>query len=159
MAFPSVQAIPGFSAITQLHLDTPVEQEWNLAIQRSLGGNSSFEIAYVGKELTHLQNNGVTNVPTPGPGSVQARRPFVTLGQGSYITNDGTSNYNGLQLKAEKRFSQGLSFLATYTWSKTLGNFSGDAGGSGYQDPLNRRANYGPLTWDFRHVAVFQHSL
>jgi len=34
----------------------------------------------------------------------------------------GMSNYHALQVQARKRFSQGLSFLVSYTWSKTLTN-------------------------------------
>ncbi|PYV17157.1 MAG: hypothetical protein DMG21_09175 [Acidobacteria bacterium] len=34
----------------------------------------------------------------------------------------GVSDYNALQIQARKAFSAGLSFLASYTWSKTLTN-------------------------------------
>ena len=43
------------------------------------------------------------------------------------LTNDGISNYNAFQLTVEHRFSQGLSFVANYTFSKTLDNESVEA--------------------------------
>ena len=46
----------------------------------------------------------------------------------------GSSNYNSLQLKAEKRFSSGLGFIAAYTFSKLI-----DVGQLGYRDPLGNR--------------------
>ena len=46
----------------------------------------------------------------------------------------GLSTYNALQIKAEKRFSEGLGFLAAYTWQKTISR-----GDEGYRDPINNR--------------------
>lgn len=34
----------------------------------------------------------------------------------------GTSSYHSLQVEARKHFSQGLQFLVSYTYSKTLSN-------------------------------------
>jgi hypothetical protein len=46
----------------------------------------------------------------------------------------GSSDYNSLQLKAERRFSNGLAFLIAYTHSKMI-----DIGNNGYRDPLGNR--------------------
>jgi hypothetical protein len=54
--------------------------------------------------------------------------PFPDLGGIGQVSFAGVSTYNSLQMKAEKRFSHGLTFLATYTWSHALDDAS-DAGG------------------------------
>src|SRR2546425_1043263 len=78
----------------------------------------------------------------------QALRPFPQYQQESnsqmrrWSEGVGISTYHALQIQARKHFSQGLSFLVSYTWSKTLtdaesifGEFSGFT-----QDYYNRKA-------------------
>jgi hypothetical protein len=82
-------------------------------------------------------NPAVVHVPFPGFQALwgggatlgQALRPFPQYGTDSIQNNGqmednseqvGVSNYHSLQIQGRKRFSQGLTFLASYTWSKTL---------------------------------------
>ena len=46
--------------------------------------------------------------------------PFPDFGGGSYQATYGASTYHGLQTKLEEQFSNGLTFLLTYTWSKAM---------------------------------------
>ena len=57
---------------------------------------------------------------------------------GNYFGNDSSSNYNALQVKLDKRFSQGLQFQANYTWSKAF-NHSNDSGFLYSVDPRELR--------------------
>jgi hypothetical protein len=72
----------------------------------------------------------------------------------------GVSNYYAGMVRAEKRFSKGLSFLATYTYSKFLantvdaGSVLGNEGGS-YSNYYNRAADYGPDGNDIRSRFAF----
>jgi hypothetical protein len=75
------------------------------------------------------------------------------------------SIYNALQIKAEKRFSHGLQFLATYVWSKSLDGASstGDAvtwlgGITHLQDPNNRALERALSTWDIPSVLQFSYT-
>jgi hypothetical protein len=126
--FPAVDPnhITGASVTTSAegagsHLHSPVLDEWNLNIQHELPGNLLVEIAYVGSKATHLGTMLDYNQdPTPGPGDIQSRRPFPQFGSFSSMVNRGNSNYNALQLKADKRVSRGLMFLSAFTFSKSL---------------------------------------
>jgi hypothetical protein len=99
-------------------------QVWNFSIQRQLPGNMMFSAAYVGTHGLHLYRDLQLNQTLPGPGPFGPRLPFYSVAPNiptvDQRNGDGNSHYNALQLKAEKRFSYGLSFLAAYTWSKTM---------------------------------------
>jgi hypothetical protein len=102
--------------------DNPIgiTNQWNINIQRTLPGNSLFSAAYVGSNTVKNGTNADLNQPEPGPGPNNPRRWFP--GFSNIITNVPVAgaNYQGLELKFERRFHQGLSFLNGYTWSKTL---------------------------------------
>lgn len=102
----------------------PYVDSWNFSVERSLANSLNVSASYVGNIGRHLNGGFGLNNAVPGPGNYNPRRPlFVKYGltQGIFDKCDCTSsNYNGLQLKAEKRMSQNLLFLATYTWSKTI---------------------------------------
>ena len=77
-------------------------------------------------------------VPFPGfTGSVaQALRPFPQyLDIVHWQEPTGMNMYHGLQMKIQKRFSKGLSFLVSYTASKTLSNASG---GNAFSSGMSR---------------------
>ena len=65
----------------------------------------------------------------------------------NYFGNDANNNYNALQVKVEKRFSQGLQFLAHYTFSRAY------AYDSGYYD-VNKAFAYGPNPDNRNHLFV-----
>ena len=110
----------GFEYIPQ-HTPNAYLQTWNLAVQRDLGAGINLEVAYVGNKGTHQESNTVPNQPRlPGPGDLDPRRPYTNVSGIAGEESIGNSSYNGLQVKAEKRFSNGLSFLSSYTWSKAF---------------------------------------
>jgi hypothetical protein len=53
---------------------------------------------------------------------------FDGTGVGTAEPARGDSNYHALQVKWEKRFSQGLTMLSHYTWSKMIDNVSHSSG-------------------------------
>jgi outer membrane receptor protein involved in Fe transport len=117
---PSQAIDPGVTSV-DARLHTPYYQTWNLAVQRSLPAGISLEVAYAGSKGTHLQGVVDPNQdPVPGPGDVQARRPFPQFGGFTAITNIASSNYNSLQVKAEKRATHGLYLLSAFTYSKAI---------------------------------------
>ena len=101
--------------------------QWNFTIQKQLPGNSLFELAYLGNQGHQLSSNIVNINMIPlvngqGPaGQDQALRPFPQFNNVNVLYPDwGNSSYHALTTKLEKRYSGGLSYLMSYTWSKFL---------------------------------------
>jgi outer membrane receptor protein involved in Fe transport len=136
---------------------------YNLAIQQQVGKNFSVQIAYVGNQARHLYDFYNANAPVPGPspagGTSDANRPyFSTFGYSQDITafaNDLSSNYNSLQISAEKRLSAWYSLNGQYTWSKVL-NYGDN---SREFNPYDLRADYGPAGFDRTHAFSLGHIL
>ena len=111
---------------------TPYYQHWNFAIQRELASNLFWEVAYVGSKGTKLPgrfnaNQAFLDQDPNHPTPVDSRRRFAGFGDAFINSFDRTSSYHSLQTKLERRFAQGLSFLAAYTWGKTLDSVSSSA--------------------------------
>jgi hypothetical protein len=121
---------PGFHAIDQ-NIRTPYSMSYSLAVEHAWSNNLTSTISYVGNISRHLSlyydPNTVRGLFNPSI-STQQYNPFPDLGGIGTIHFGGVSDYNSLQAKMEKRYSSGLSFLATYTWSHALDDAS-DAGG------------------------------
>lgn len=115
---------PGINGRTP-NVPTPYVEAENLSIQRSITPNLAASIGFVGNLGRHVLNLDFQNTPdallNPGNSS-QYVEPFPQFGRSLFVGNDGASSYNGLQAQIEKRYTDGLSFLATYTWSHSLDN-------------------------------------
>jgi hypothetical protein len=124
--------------------------QWNVELQRQITDNLMVSAAYVGSVNRRLEYSGLGNMAqTPGPGSpdqVKQRRPMPYMWGGFFYSESiGRANYNSLQLKAQRRFSQGLQMLLSYTWSKSI-----DTGSSGWFDAENGPGGFSAVQ-DFYH--------
>lgn len=144
----------------------PYVMQWNLSIQKELGRDYVWEVNYVGNSGVKLYGAYEGNQPLPGPGGVNTRRPLRNITSGSILTMAPwvNSKYHGLSTRLEKRFSQGLSFLAAYTFGRALDTQSNvdlsDGGGfvtgaGSVMDAYNRRLNYGLADHHIAHRFVF----
>ncbi len=124
---PELGVVAG--TLRSIDLDTviPYTQQWNATIQQQVG-EMSFTIAYVGSKGTSLQGQTDINQAVPGTGPVAARRDFPAFGAIRQIQSRYDSNYHSLQMSAERRFSNGLGFLASYTWGKAISNVDSQFG-------------------------------
>lgn len=124
-------------------------QQWNLSVQTQMASNLSLTLAYVGNRTVHAQLISVPdNVPDPGPGAVQARRPYPQWGQLYMGETNGNANYNAFQATLEKRFSSGFQMLASYSYSRCMDQGSNQGG------PITvtmLRQNYGPCDYNLSH--------
>jgi Carboxypeptidase regulatory-like domain len=131
-------------------------QQWNLTLERQINSSLVARLSYVGSKGTHLPIALNPNVATPGPGSVPSRQPYSTFGTIQGWEPIGPSSYNGLQASAEKRMQGGLSFLSSYTYSKSLDEGAGGNSSTGesrlnVQNPNDLAANYGLSNFNFKH--------
>lgn len=160
--------IAGELSFVNFHM--PYLQQWNLTIERQLPWNSVGRITYIGSKGTHLGWTRDANTPVKGTGPIstwkspEARRPLAPYF--SYIHGlnwDGWSNYEGVQLSFEHRFSHGLSTLVNYSHSHSFDSNSDTMEfiSHGIQNPYNLAGEYGPSELDIPNnfVASFVYQL
>jgi hypothetical protein len=109
----------GVVAPTLMDYEYSVEysQTWSGGLQYELYPGTMAEVSYMGTWTLGADNGTVRNVPEPGPGAIQARRPIPQLGRINAIRFDGKSIYHGLTLKIERRMSNNFSYNVNYTLS------------------------------------------
>ncbi len=112
-------------------LRLPTTDSWNVTIQRQTIGDIAVEAAYVGTKGTHVfagfggdyDFNQATLVGYPTLTTNQRKPFFNKFGWTQnfrYYGSDASNNFHSMQLKAEKRFSQGYSLLTHYVWSRSF---------------------------------------
>jgi hypothetical protein len=99
-------------------------QTWSGGLQYEVATSTMVEATYMGSWTLGADNGIVRNVPDPGPGSIQARRPIPQLGVIRSIRFDGKSIYHGLTLRAERRLRRGYAFNVSYTLSSSIDDAS-----------------------------------
>ena len=150
------------------HFNNPQIQHWQLSIQRELGWNTVWEIAYAGSKGTYLYEfrnaNPVAAQPDPNANFADLRvRPY--LGDLPYWCACNSSTYHSLQTKVEKRLSHDISFLTAFTYGKSIDESSaaslGFHGGGYPRDQNNPEWEKGPSDFDqkFRFVNSFSYTL
>ena len=150
-AFPLPDLVVTYDSAHGGKFQVPVSYDWNLTVERQLGKNWLFRLAYVGSHSSHLaefldlnpslqslyQSNNCAANPKNPLCSTDARRMFNQGPAGKAFSNivlddqDINSNYNSLQATIEKHLGHGIpvSVLANYTWSKSLDDMP-EAGGA-----------------------------
>jgi hypothetical protein len=134
-------------------------QQVNLALQQQLTGSSSLTISYVSAFTRHLTVSMPLNNPTPGPGTIQTRRPYnvryPNVNGISETESIGNAAYNSLQISFIQRLTHGFLFGSNYVWAHALNNSGGDGGADGPvpQDPTNRRADWASASNDVTNRA------
>ena len=113
------------------HLQLPYTLQWNASIEQALGKAQALTVSYVGAHAARLLNWNIVSTPSnPNYNS------FL------FTENGQTSDYNALQVQFRRRLSQGLTTLASYTWSHCI-----DYGSQSYFLASQR----GSCDFDVRH--------
>jgi len=136
------------------YLPTPRLYQWNLDTGVELWKNAAFELQYLGSRSVHLDHSLYPNQPLPGPGNVNARRPYQLFGQIRQIQNDGFETYHGLTAILRQHAYRGLDTSLSYTWSHTLDTSADSNGGGTPMIQYNLKADYGNANWDIRNRFV-----
>ena len=127
----------------QLHAPAQYVQQWSASLEKQLGNSTTVEIGYLGAGGFHLQRSHLINNAQPGPGLIQPRRPHpkisfvantvfpsnVTVSSTTFpvstinlLENTSQSWYDAGYVNVRRRYQNGLSFLANYTFAKALEN-------------------------------------
>jgi hypothetical protein len=137
---------------------TPYVLQYLFNVQRAFGGDSLIEVGYTGNQGHKLERFRPYNMPTPGPGTVQARRPYPELGIIQMTDSVVNSNYHSLSGKFQQRFRRGFTSLIGYTFAKAIDNGSAirtHAGDEDFpQDTYNLAASRGVSNFDQKHRFV-----
>jgi hypothetical protein len=144
------------------NLQTALQLQYSMSVQRELFDGYLLEVAYVGNNGRRLlwfpdinrvpfdvlaANNAL---PSSQRASENALRPYKGFSDIQQRRSEGRSNYNGLQIYFNKRRGD-FTFTLGYTLSKVLTD------ANGFNDnPLDNELafNYGPASYDRRHVFV-----
>jgi Carboxypeptidase regulatory-like domain/TonB dependent receptor len=165
------------------HLRLPYAQDWNLNVERALGGDWLLEVGYIGTKGTKLPRFIEANPTVYDPNlsyadninfsdqrrlysgcTVTGTAPCVFSSVGE-IAGISDSSYNALQVSLKRRFAHGFSMLASYTLSKTLDdvssfNITGSASQSVAgendlaQNPFAVKSEWGRSMFDARNRLV-----
>ncbi|MBV9085096.1 MAG: TonB-dependent receptor [Acidobacteriaceae bacterium] len=146
---------------------TAYSEQFNFGLQDELPGDMVLAITGLGNLSRKLPSTALSIDQIPpwilGPRSdTQQYRPYPQFSNVSIQSPTlGVANYYAAVARIEKRYSHGLNFGASYTFSKFLDNTNegGDALGnpnkvSPYSNYYNRRADYGPSANDVTHHLV-----
>jgi hypothetical protein len=152
------------------YLKRPYADQWNFGVQQQVTSNAVLTANYVGSVGRRLDIGGAYNVAmvaggnankacTPydpsNPNATNCGAPFPYIGPTAYDRSQGKSSYNALQVSLNGRQQHGLTYLVSYTWSKSL-----DLGCSGWygvegcsiQNPYNLQADKGPAATDLPQI-------
>jgi hypothetical protein len=100
----------------QLDIQPQLTKQWNVFVQRELTSAMSLNVGYVGSRATHVVAFDNANQASAFGGP----NPFPQLSFIRYTSDAAVVNYDALQTSLRRRKSNGLEFLASYTFSKAL---------------------------------------
>jgi hypothetical protein len=129
-------------------------QSWNIAVQRALPSNFTTELAFLGNHGVSVPTSNSININASMlPGSGTAGRPENILFGRTSDTNvpyNAHSYYDSLQVKLNRRFSNGFMLTTAYAFGKAI-DFNASTTGGNFNN-IYFAANRGLADWDRRHV-------
>jgi hypothetical protein len=147
--------------------ELPTIYSLSMGVQRDIGYGTVVDAAYVGTLGRHLQaERNLNSIPYGARFLPQNQDPttgkalqdnffrrYAGYAAMNYIENSTTSNYHSLQVQLNRRFSKGLQFGASWTWSKAMTYADGPGVTLASFVPV-RIWNYGKAGYDRTHNLV-----
>ena len=147
----TTSAAPTLGA-TATELKMGRNHHFNFGVQQQVSPSAVLEVNYVGNIGQYLNGTTNLNIPEPGAGGVQARRPYPQFGNIFYFDTNMSNTYHALQATLVRRASKGLWYMASYTFSKSItaqnnpavgGNIAREKAISGFDIPHNLAVSAG----------------
>jgi Carboxypeptidase regulatory-like domain len=167
--------LAGVGANTQFHavdpnFRPPDSIQWNLTLSHELTKDTVLEASYVGNAARHLWRRQVFYndiVPSARQALAQAvrdgkdtqpiidaNRVYKGLGPLRGSESSGNSSYHALQLWLNRRFSNRLSFQASYTWAHAITNVAVTSFTNSTGDPFDPNSDRGDGDLDRRQMFI-----
>jgi hypothetical protein len=152
-----------FGTANAINLKNPHMMQWNMSVDRNIGANTALRVSYIG---SHSINLGWSQNYNQSTYSKQfyvlqplSSRPFPYWGRIENRDSGGTAFYHSLQVEANRRYKNGLTFTGAYTWAKNItdvggpnpSGFAGETGGGRNLDAYNRSGSRGNVGGTRRH--------
>ncbi len=99
-------------------------QTYTLDFQHALTPRTAVELSFMASRTVGADSSTVRNVPRPGPGAIDARRPIPQLGPVTAIRWDGWGLYHSATARVDHRAGARLLLSANYTFSKSMDDAS-----------------------------------
>jgi len=169
----------GFYYSYPIRYKDPTVQQWNLTVEQDLGHSIGLRVSYTGShgqnldamvDLNQVPANsiGYSNA-SPAPAATGAcitddgslvsdHRSFPCWSVIQSVQNAAESNYNSGEIELSRHSGKGVTFDASYSFTRDLSNAGGAtpnafavAGGSYLTDRFHPRLDYGNVIYDRRH--------
>ena len=168
----------------EAHSNTPLTYNFSLGVQQDIGFKTVVEVSYVGALARYLgERRNINAVPDTSrfvdctvaakygvPCHPENRdpltassaknndflRPYRGYGDINLVMYSGTSNYNGLQVQLNRRYTRGLQFGVAYTYSKSFDYANDDSSDVSFPRPY-KNFNYAPSDFDQTHILTFSY--
>lgn len=149
------------------NLKLPYYQEYDFSVQRQITPTLMVEASYVGNKGSRIPGyvpknpalfitDPITGDP-PSEDNVNDRvkdEPGILGPAGYTYENYMHSNYNALEVQGTKRFGNGATILASYTWARSLDMISNNNSSGDISNPFNLESDYGLSDFNRTHTFV-----
>jgi hypothetical protein len=156
----SASGTANFDYAFPIHYKDPSVQQWNLTLEQDLGHSLGIRLSYTGSHGQNLEAmEDLNQVPANSLGYAQVggNRPYPSWAVIQSVMNAAVSNYNSGTAEFSRHSGKGLTFDASYTFTRDLSNAGGAtpnafavAGGSFLTDRFNPGLDYGNVIYDRR---------
>jgi len=159
---PSLLTVAPNATVINRGIVTPYNQEWSFGAEHEVARNTVVDVAYFGNKGTHLLGGARNlNQAVPGTTPVASRRPYPAWVSISTFVTDGLSNYNALRASVQRKLLRGLTYSASYVWSKMIDTtdtaFLAATGNNAKRDQRNPGSERGLAIFDARQRFVFNY--